>query len=107
KIDNFSGVARFDFVEHSNINNAIFFDRDRAVLDRRSIHRHNEACADNHFSAVANIGGNNATLAERRCRASALSPFTTLRHSATSKLHASWQSSGITGAVVAGVANPD
>ena len=31
--------------------------------------------------------------------------FTTLRHSATSKLHASWQSSGITGAVVAGVAD--
>ena len=32
KIDNFTGVARFDFIEQSNIDNAISFDRDRAVL---------------------------------------------------------------------------
>src|ERR1700719_2228761 len=49
---------------------------------------------------------NNATLTERRYRPGALSPFTTLRHSDTSKPHASWQSSGITCVVVARVGDP-
>jgi hypothetical protein len=55
KIGNFTGVARFDFIEQSNVDDSISFDRDGAVLDGRSIHRHNEAGADNHFPAVAAV----------------------------------------------------
>src|SRR2546423_3466183 len=71
KIDNVSSIALFDCVEGSNIDNLFAFNRNGAVLDWCAIHRHDDSCADNH------------------------SPFTTFRHSATSRLHASWQSNGI------------
>src|SRR2546421_1702664 len=70
KIDNFTGVAACDLIKFSDIINSIIGNSHRAILDRRSIHRHDGAGANDH------------------------SPFTTFRHSATNRLHASWQSSG-------------
>ena len=70
KIDNFSPVARLDLVEPSNVDNPIPFNCNRAILDRRDIHRDNDTRVDNH------------------------SFFTTFRHWPTSRLHASWQSIG-------------
>ena len=65
KIDNFTGVARSDLVKLPNIGNLIAGNSHRAVLDGCSVHRHDGARTDDH------------------------SPFTTFRHSATSRLHAS------------------
>src|SRR5439155_12881112 len=73
-------VSRRNLREFSNIDNSISGNRDGAVLNWRSIHCRDGARANDH------------------------SPFTTFRHSATSRLHASWQSSGIV--AVAGVADP-
>src|ERR1700732_467710 len=55
----------------SDLDNPISIDPNGAVVDRRTIHRDNRACPENH------------------------SLFTALRHSFTSRLHASWQSNGI------------
>src|SRR4029450_1719914 len=72
KIDNLLvRISCGDFGEFSNTDNSIYGNRDRAILNRRSIHRHDNACANDH------------------------SPFTTFRHAATKRLHGSWQSSGI------------
>jgi len=50
---------------------------------------------------VANIAvENNEMLTERRY--SSISSFTTFRHSATNRLHGSWQSNGMTLGVIAG-----
>ena len=76
KIDHGAGIARFDLVEFSNIGNSISGNCDGAILNRRSIHRHDVPRANDH------------------------SAFTTFRQAATKRLHASWQSSG----TVAGVA---
>src|SRR6266513_3785157 len=100
KVDNFARVAPFDFVEATKIDDSISGNRDCAVLNRRSVHRDNSTRANNHFSAVA------APKAFGVVSLAALSPFTTFRHSATSRLHGSWQSSGITCAVVAEVGDP-
>src|SRR5262249_18745062 len=78
KIDYSAGVARFDLLKLFNIDDSVSGNRDRAILNRRSIHRYNGAGANDH------------------------SPFTSFRHAATKRLHGSWQSSG----TVAGVANP-
>ena len=84
KVDSFTGVARFDLIKFPDIGDSIPGNSYRAVVDWRSIHRNNCARMKNH------------------------SLFTTFRHSATSRLHASWQSSGIVAAVAAAarVANP-
>src|SRR5260370_4472146 len=75
KIDNFLGrMLLRDFREFANIRNPTSRNCDRAVLDRRSVHCHDRACANDHSS---------------------ISPLTTLRHSATSRLHGSLQSTGI------------
>src|SRR6266576_5051064 len=71
KIEHGAGIARFDLVEFSNIDNSISGNCDCAILNRRSIHRRDGASANNH------------------------SPFTTFRHAATKRLHGSWQRSGI------------
>ena len=76
KIDRFTGIARFDLIKLSNIDNAIFGNHDRAVVDGWSIHCHDRARTNDH------------------------SPFITFRHSAINRLHASWQSRGIVAAVV-------
>jgi len=76
KIDRFTGVTRLDLVNFSNIDNAIFGNHDRAVVDGWSIHRHDRARTNDH------------------------SPFITFRHSAISRLHASWQSNGTVAGVV-------
>jgi hypothetical protein len=55
QIDDFAGVARPDFAERANIGNPIPFDCDRAVVDRRPIHGHDHARADDHFSLVAAV----------------------------------------------------
>ena len=65
KIDNFTGVARSDLVKLPNIDNLIAGNSHRAILDGLSVHRHHGARTDDN------------------------SPFTTFRHSATSRLHAS------------------
>src|SRR5262249_48071181 len=71
KIDNLlARISRGDFGKFSNINNSISGNCDRAVRDRRSIHRYDDPRPNDH------------------------SPFTTLRHAATKRLHASWQSRG-------------
>ena len=98
KVDNFfSCVAAGNFRKFSDIENTIAGDHDRAVLNRRTVHRHDGARADDHFSPVA------VPKAFGIASLSWLSPFTTFRHSATSRLHGSWQSNGI---AVAGVADP-
>jgi hypothetical protein len=43
-----SGVARFDLVKCANINDPIPRNDDRTILDRRSVHRHNGARANDH-----------------------------------------------------------
>ena len=78
KIDDFTAVARFDFIKFSDVDNFISGKGDRAIVNGRSIHRNDDSRTKNH------------------------SPFTTFRHSATSRLHASWQSSG----TVAGIVDP-
>src|SRR4026207_1412796 len=81
KIDHGAGIARFDLVEFSNIDNSISGNCDRAILNRRSIHRPEGA------------------------RANAHSAFATCGQAATKRLHASWQSSGtVPGVVVSAVA---
>ena len=65
KIDRFTGVTRFDLVKFPNIDDSISRNGDRAVLDGRTVHRHDCACTNDH------------------------SPFTAVRHSATNRLHAS------------------
>ena len=79
KIDNFTGVAPFDLIKFRDIDNFISGNSHRAILDGRSIHRHDGAGANDH------------------------SPFTTFRHSAINRLHASWQSNGtVAGGVAPG-----
>src|SRR5215475_9826720 len=78
KIDHGTGIARFDLVEFSNIGNSISGNCDSAILNRRSIHRHDVPRANDH------------------------SVFTAFRQAATKRLHASWQSRG----TVTGVAAP-
>src|SRR6266516_4147924 len=108
KIENFAGVVLSECIESAYIDDPASFKRNCAVLNRRAIHCYDCARANDHFSpvsastSVANIDKNNATLTERRYGSSL--PFTTLRHSATSRLHGSWHSSGIV--AVAGVADP-
>jgi len=82
KIDHGAGIARFDLVEFSDIDNSISGNCDCAILNRRSIHRRDGAGTNDH------------------------SPFTTFRHAATKRLHGSWQRSGtVAGTVpVAGIA---
>ncbi len=85
KVDSFlPRVSRGNPRKFSNINNSISGNRDGAVLNWRAIHCNDGARANDH------------------------SFFTTFRHSATSRLHASWQISGIVAgaAVVARVADP-
>src|SRR5262249_38149769 len=65
KIDNFAGVARSDLGKLADIGNLISGNSDCAVLDGRGVHRHDSARANDH------------------------SPFTTFRHSAINRLHAS------------------
>ena len=65
EIDNFTRIFFFDPIKFSDINDPIPGNGDRAVPDRRSIHRHDGPRTNNH------------------------SPFTTFRHSATRRLHAS------------------
>src|SRR4030095_2832560 len=72
KIDNLlAGIPCGDIGKFSNIDNSISGNCDSAILNGRSIHRHDNAGANDH------------------------SPFTTFRHAATKRLHGSWQSSGI------------
>jgi hypothetical protein len=77
-------VSRGNFGKFSNIDNSISGNCDRAILNGRSIHRHDGPGANDH------------------------SPFTTFRHAATKRLHGSWQSSGTVAGFdgVAGVADP-
>src|SRR4030095_6950410 len=71
KIDNLlAGIPCGDFGKFSDIDNSISENCDRAILNRRSIHRHDNAGANDY------------------------SPFTTFRHAATKRLHGSWQRSG-------------
>src|SRR5256885_17263622 len=84
KINIFTGVPRFDLIKFPNSGVSFFGNSAPAVVDGRSIHRHDGARANDH------------------------SLFTTFRHSAINRLHASWQSNGTVAgiAAVAGVADP-
>ena len=65
KIDNFTGDVRFDLIEFPYIENLMSANNDHAIVDGRSIHRHDSPCTMDH------------------------SAFTIFRHSATNRLHAS------------------
>jgi hypothetical protein len=49
KIDNVPGVTRLDVIKSANADDPICRDSDRTVFDRCSVHRHNNARADNHW----------------------------------------------------------
>ena len=94
EIDDFAGMVSIDFRKCSDIRDPISFDCDGAVLDGRSIHRYDEACADNHFSAVAAVydrrkyrwkicDAHRALLQTER--AFALHHFATFRHEQTAR----------------------
>src|SRR5215470_801558 len=84
KVDNIARATCFDLAKFANVDNSISGDHDRAVFNGRTIHRDNRPRTNDH------------------------SLFTIFRHSAMSRLHASWQSSGTVAGVaaVAGVLDP-
>ena len=55
KVNDFTGVARFDLIKFCNINDSIFGKSDRAILDGRSVHRDDGARTNDHCSAVAAV----------------------------------------------------
>src|SRR5215831_4927343 len=77
KIDQRSGISRFDLVELFHVDYPIPRNCDCAIFNRRSIHRHDDSGVNDH------------------------SLFTTFRHAATKRLHASWQRSGTAGDAIA------
>ncbi len=55
EVDDLPGVARFDLVEISNIDDLISANGDRAILDGWSVHGDDRARANDHSSAVAAV----------------------------------------------------
>ena len=49
EIDSVAGVARLDVIKSSNVDDSIPRNSDRTVFDGRSIHRHNNARANDHL----------------------------------------------------------
>ena len=129
EIDNLAGVARLDVIKSANINDPISRNSDRAVLNGRFVHRHNDARANNHLSAVSAVSDCRqmylvaTALCDVICSRCVMmrqlnrpqgggyrlvfSSFTTLQHSATRRLHASWQSNGTVAGVAAVVGGGD
>ncbi len=77
--------------------NPIARDRNRAIVDRRTIHRDDGSGAVRHPERSRGTSGRKIQAHATESLGSARDDsFTTLRASATSRLHASWQSSGMT-----------
>ena len=49
EIDGVAGVARLDVIKSANINDLISRNSDRTVFNWRSVHRHNDARANDHL----------------------------------------------------------
>jgi hypothetical protein len=49
KVDSVAGVARLDVIKPANINDPISGNSDRTVFNWRSVHRHNNARANDHL----------------------------------------------------------